>query len=392
MTEEHNNFKPRDLYAAEYDEIDLTELFAVLWRQRKFILSIFLLAVACGIGYAIVAPKQFRIISQVKPGITSYDENLQPVRSLSVKDIEEWFNKKGYLDIAKIYTVTSHPNIKASVSRGANVVTLELLWPNPSEGKDIILKILKRLSDSGTTAMMKRSLTLARANLQRLISSKQNMLERIPLEQERLQSKKELIESQLKVLSISLDNVRKNKKEAIDLKTKVTEQLNKMSDNTREMIIARQALVKNQKNDELALLMYSNIIQQNITYLTNLEQRSYEVSKEINQYEVQEEELFNKKQQLLLQMKDIDLKINKELKMQATQLQLDIKNLTRKIDTLSPIEIVQEPFSTDAPETPKLQMILALSATLGIFLAIIGAFIKEFWDKNKDKITMATSS
>ncbi len=80
------------------DEIDLVDLVGVLWRRRWLMLGIIVVIVGLAIVYCFVATPKYEIISQISPGITGFDEKGNPVRDLSAKDIQTWFEKEGYLE------------------------------------------------------------------------------------------------------------------------------------------------------------------------------------------------------------------------------------------------------------------------------------------------------
>ncbi len=67
-------------------------------------------------------------------------------------------------------------------------------------------------------------------------------------------------------------------------------------------------------------------------------------------------------------------------------LQLEIYRLQRPIEDLQPTKIVQEPTIFERPVKPNLIFNLIIAGVLGLFVGIVLALGKEWWEKNKAKI------
>lgn len=64
-------------------------------------------------------------------------------------------------------------------------------------------------------------------------------------------------------------------------------------------------------------------------------------------------------------------------------LQLEIKNLQWQKETIQPTKIIKEPTVSEKPVRPKTFLNIVIAAVLGIFIGVVSAFFKEWWDKNK---------
>lgn len=88
--------------------------------------------------------------------------------------------------------------------------------------------------------------------------------------------------------------------------------------------------------------------------------------------------------------------IQKELTLLETQkiysdegianLQIALANLKEKLNSAKMTEIVKSSTISESPIKPKLFLNLVIAGTLGVFLGVFWAFLKEWWEKNKDKI------
>jgi len=172
--------------------------------------------------------------------------------------------------------------------------------------------------------------------------------------------------------------------------------------------------------------MYSNIVQQNISFAISLQTRLEGLEKEVNIYndeesaknseiddikiEIQNLELKRDKElamketeiqknilklkaELEKSIKDTEIKIqeltvkrNQELSMKMDKLQENIDTLKTKLSTMAPLEVNQPPFSSSDSVKPAKIKITALAAVVGCFLALIAAFLTEFWVKNRKRV------
>lgn len=69
---------------------------------------------------------------------------------------------------------------------------------------------------------------------------------------------------------------------------------------------------------------------------------------------------------------------------QIADLKLEIYQLQQQLETFQPTEIIQEPIVSE--KKPNLILNLILGGVLGIFIGIILASGKEWWEKNKGKL------
>ena len=448
------------------DEIDLVDLVAVLWRQRWFMLVVFGLCLAAAVLYCAIAPAKHEIIAQIAPGITGFNDRDQPVYAFSAKDIQSWFEHESYQDqlLQILDEKEDLPEIKVQTNREAKVSTVSFLWPDPAQGKELMRSVVEFLSTSGTESL-KADINISKEILNREIFKLNNEREQILIERDRLAdemlkiTKKsevekraleqdihasekdlELIEiekakienesakqkSKIKVLNVEIDTIKKNQKDTNNLISQIGKQIDKINKDTNELMELRQEMISGE-SDKFALLMYSNIVQQNIGYVTTLQQRLSDLDEELNRYTVQQA-LKNKEiQDLMLEIQELETKKDEELAINKAKLEknlltlnaelvqkiedtkiateelkvkknkeLDFKNgqtikdsraIEAKIASLAPVEIIQPPFNSHKPVEPKKIKIVAIALVFGGFSAVIFAFMREFWQRNREKVT-----
>lgn len=253
-------------------------------------------------------------------------------------------------------------------------------------------------------------------------------LEQILIDRTRLDNKISKANNKLKVLNTQLLSIEKNKLLAAKASENIKNRLNRVNSNTEELIqLRKNAFQDDGESDKLALLMYSNIVQQNISFSINLQRRIEDFEKELNQYQNVESRKKSEIDDINIEIRNLVLKRDKELSLKESKISKNImklkvdlektvkiaairvqelsvkrnkefaikteilnersKTLQTRLATLSPLEVNQRPFSSPNSVKPARTKIILLAAFLACFLAIISSFLWEFWRRNKERIT-----
>jgi uncharacterized protein involved in exopolysaccharide biosynthesis len=387
MNENEKRSRPAEESYYYEDEIDLAELAGVLWRRRWFMLGVIIFFAGLAIVYCFIATPRYEIAAQLRPGITGFDEKGNPVRDWTPKDIESWFAKDVYLDTVAVLLGdnASIPIIKAGSNRQAKVVTVSLYWPDGAQGKQILGSAIGALTSTGSEGVQKR-LAVSRRQIEQAIHRTESELEHIPIERGRLDDQIAREKNKIQVIDTELETIKKDKAQTGEVIERVKGQIDTINQNTTELIQLRQQMVTGE-SDKFALLMYSNIIQQNLTYVTSLEQRIANMEKELNGYRVKEAEKSDEIHSAQIKIKDFQIEREQELSIKEANLQKKMLTIKAKLDALLPVEVVQSPFSSLKPVKPAKTKIVAVTFALGCFMAVIMAFLREFWIKNRERIS-----
>lgn len=369
------------------DEIDLAELAGVLWRRKWFMLAVIIFFVGLAIAYCFIATPRYEITAQLRPGVTGFNKNGNPVRDWTPRDIEAWFARKGYLDTVAglLGDNASIPIIKAGSSRQAKVVTVSLYWPDSAQGKQILGSAIDVLTSTGSESIQQR-LAVSHRQIEEEIHGTESELEHIPIERGRLDDQIAREKNKIQVINTELETIKKDKAQTGEVIERLRGQIDSINQNTAELIQLRQQMVTGE-SDKFALLMYSNIIQQNITYITGLEQKVANMEKELNSYQVKEAEKSDEIRSAQIEIKYLQIKREQELSMKEANLQKKILTIKAKLDALVPVEVVQSPFSSLKPVKPAKTKIVAVAFALGCFMAVVMAFLREFWTKNRERVS-----
>jgi len=184
--------------------------------------------------------------------------------------------------------------------------------------------------------------------------------------------------------------------------------------NTADLIKQRLYMIKAKTPDKLSLLIFSNIIQDNLVYASNLALRISDIQEKIvnkkgiiHDKNLQIDQLKNKIKSIqieidtLLKKKLSDLAASlEELKVQRDEvlpkteqaIRARIEELKERINLLSPVEVVQDAFSSVKPVKPKKKLIVAVGFVSGLFLGIFLAFFVEYLDSARRRYEEETCS
>ncbi len=369
------------------DEIDLADLVAVLWRRRWTIFFCTFMFACVGVLYAYLSTPKYAVTAQLRPGITGYTGKGEPKYDLKPQDIKTWFDKKAYIDQIRRNTFIKNGQeirIKASLSRNSSVVSAVLLWPDPEKGKEILLSVLRSLTHAGSESL-KRSLTVSQAEINKQIADKQSKIQRLELKKKRYDEKIEKERRSIQVVKADIELTNQKKEQIKHLVESIKGQIGTINKNTQELIKLRNGLLR-VKGEQLSLLMYSNIIQQNINYVTVLWQRLTDLKNQMESLEFEKVSKEAKIKDIQQNIKELELQRDKELPLKLAEYQQEIEALKTKLDALSPVELVQHPYSSLNPVKPAKVKIVALSMVSGFFISIFCAFLRDFWVRNREKI------
>lgn len=419
-------------YSVE-DEIDLIELIRPLWQQRILIATITILSAVMAVVLAFKATPQYRIFTQLKPGIYRWDSNNNPIPYLKTNDLKSIITG----GIAETYITTKTEieaktlNIEVKSNRGSNQLTAYFFWPNPAEGKKIMVNFIDFLNDPHRKANQNKlsGLQIQRLSLKKSIQKLQEEIKTENIQKQIIQLDIDEKKENLKLVNLQSDRL-KREIECINADVKMTEKRvnflgemiavaeetragyeknrHEIDENTNKIISLRDKLLHAPPDDSLQLLLLANTIQQNIAYLDTIEQKIETTRKEVISYNTSKAERVKEQRKYILAIADlqddIDLKIPKQksdiqksiIKLQLTVekeipskvvlLNQQISTLNTRINTISMIEVVEYPQASVSPTKPNKKKMVMLAAVMGFFLAIVIAYLRHFWISNREKL------
>ncbi len=367
------------------DEIDLFDIVMVIWRQKWFCATLISAFVLLAILYVVVATPLYVITCQVRPGITRYDDRGNPVRTLTPVDIKTYFGKRqNWFGVLDTLGQAEKLNVASTIKRGSSIVDVSLYWPNPDSGVKLLRRFLEYVGGDSFEKINKE-IQLFRKQVEQAIDKVSQEKKHIDIERKRLAHKIKKANRKLLILNTELRTLKENKKLTSELINKLEKQYLDVNKNAIALLHYRNTIHKAKSKDVLSFLVYLNIVQQNISYITRLENRIADLEKELNQYDVSVIAKENEIDNVKMNIADLEVQRDKELPMKKKALENRIVTLKAKLDAIRPIEVLTPPRSSRKPVKPKKKVIFTLATFAGFFVAIFLAFVKDFWERNKQR-------
>ncbi len=375
------------------DEINLVDIFSVLWKQRWFIAIITLFFVALAVIYIFLKTPLYEIKTQISPGITNYDKNGDAIRKLSSDDIVAWFSEEMYCPLIT-EKANKCPEIVAKTISKTDSVTVSYYGKDPIQTKNDLNYILNILTNDGAQSF-KRELNVGKDSLEHEIDEAKQSINRLLIEQDRLKSVERIkinnkineINSKLVRLNKNIATIRKNRTDNQNAVESTRKKIDIVNKNTEEIMALREQMIAD-GSDKIVLLMYSNIIQQNISYVNNLQNQILNLNKEVNISIDEEVERTEEVENLATQITDLRLDRDKSLALREKELILDIERaegiietLKSKQDSLSIVEIINPPISSLTPVKPQKIKYPDVIVRDRIYLSCPGIIFPEFLEK-----------
>ncbi|MFA6012009.1 MAG: Wzz/FepE/Etk N-terminal domain-containing protein [Desulfobacteraceae bacterium] len=332
-----------DTQTIKENEVTLFDILRIIWKWR------FLIGggvVAFGIASILISftlKKIYNISMIVQPGIISTDDSGKRVFIDTVETIAGRIEAEIYSDeiMDSVFKgKKEHPDdiqLKIKVPKLAEVIHVSYESANTEEGISVLQELFKQLQNHE-----KRLVTQIKEKFNRKIE-----LSRIELE------KRKGIEQSC------AENIRNLERSIQDARSDI----HLITKNNVNLTQERKKLIDKNTKDEkaLAVLLYSNTIQQNIQFVNN-------VNKDLNdKLRLKEEEL-----QKIIHEQNEQLKLIGEI--QLTE---------RQRDSISPIAMIRKPVSARNPVKPRKYLIISLALVAGFFIMSYISYMIEYIRANR---------
>mgnify|MGYP005842812031 CR=1 FL=1 len=362
--------------------MDLLVLLDILWKQRLLILVCTILSLAAAFVYVFAATPIYEVTMQIRPGITSYDKDGNPVRSWKVSDIMSWIDEGLYRPflISAVKDEAVLPRIEAASKGSQELISLSLKTSNPKLGESILDKLVsfwvKHYAYDG--------------NDQNLLVSRQMTEQQIDDARDRLalidEVKVKDVEMKIAELKrhISVDEEKiKIFDQRINTNLKAIENLQKQLDkaiaNSTDLINLRNNLLGERKAQDLSLLLYTNIIQQNISYVSQLQERIAQIQRLILDDGREKVDLYKDIEDSRQKIEEQNLELKEKLPQQRNVINREIAQYQQRLRILSPVEVVSPPVASEYPVRPRKAFIIALAGMFGLSLGLLLAILLYAW-------------
>ncbi len=398
-------FEPQK-YDQFEDEIELMDYLKVLWKWKYLIL---IGTLVCVIGAAVVSlnmTKVYGINAIVQPGILKATDDGKTVYIDSAANIKALIDTKAFngqvtkgVKFSGKAEAPDSADFKVVIPKGSNALDILYETPDVDAGLQIMNNLNKALSAryGQLIEQYKKQYDMdifsKKAELSRSeekVNEKRNAIHTTEAGYKTaIEQNANAISSTEAQLNTVKDQIKNQELKMADLESEI----GRISKNTNLLSGDRDRYLSSSKSRDniLASLIYSNTIQQNISYLNTLRNemndtrgRSYEQGARIKKLEGNIKDLIAKKKEL-----ETDTKIEIEnLKSNIRDLETDkkykleeIENLKFKRDSIQNIQIIKQPKAGPSPIKPKTRLNVMLAGVVGLFLTVFLAFFVEYISK-----------
>ncbi len=326
------------------DEFVLMDYLNVIWK-RKWIIIIPTLFLVIAVGIiSFLLPKKWEIDAIIVPSkflVQTEGGQFEEIVIVDPKQIARQINEATYdnliatelnLDIRKF------PKLKAENFRDTNLVRVSTKEKDVEKAKLILFSLfnhLKRQFDEKVDIEIK--------GIDSDIKSQEIEMLRIEGEIKRNKNKLDIVKQRKKDIEREMNDIRK-RIEALDKE----QRLSLKRENRSE-------------SESLAMLLYSNEIQQSLRYFNTLN------------------ELLSSKK---IEEENINLEIENKEKI-INQLENKIDNLNEKKGRIDYTQFIKEPTSSVFPASPKKKLNVLIAGILGLMAFTMLAFFLESLEKHK---------
>lgn len=326
------------------NEIELMDFLNIIWKRKWFIiLSTLFLVIAAGV-ISFLLPQKWEVDAIIQPSkyiIQTEAGAHNEIVVVDPKQIAEQINEASYnyMIAAELnLDITEFPKLKAANLRDTKLVKISTRLNDAEKAKLILYSLFNHLKRD-----LDRKVDIEIKGIDSQMKS--NEIEKFRIDEE--------IKVNKNKLNIIKQRKKEIEKEMSDIRKRV-ESLEKEQ---------RLSLKKENRSEteSLAMLLYSNEIQQSLRYYNTLN------------------ELLSSKK---IEEEDINLEIeNKEEK--TKQLDNEIDNLEERKGRIDYAQLIKEPTSSLHPVSPKKKLIVLITGVLGLLIFTMLAFFLEYLEKQK---------
>jgi uncharacterized protein involved in exopolysaccharide biosynthesis len=331
------------LMSEQKDEIELMDYFDILWRRKWIIFLPTLLCVIAASILASVLPKKWEVDALVQPSKLFMENERGILEEFVFTDpaqVASQINGHSYDNLIAAehnLNIRDFPKVTAESLKDTRLIRISAVDRSVAKATAILNAIIRHLKEE-----LDEKAGIKIKDVESKINS--NMIEkaRIEKEIEALKNKIKLAKARIIQIGDEMDDTRSR------VETLEKEQLSTLRSEKKE------------ETQGLAMLLYSNEIQQSLRYLNTLDEL-------LNSKKIEEEDLNT-------EIEDRDKKI--------MQIENGIKNLIEQKGMIDFTKVIKEPTSSIDSVSPKKMLIVAVSLIGGFIIFAFLALLREYIERH----------
>jgi len=364
------------------DEIDLAQLFFVLWRRKWLILTITCSLVIITGVYSLRLPEIYSLYTVIEPGVVDITAGGGYVYVDSTANIKARIDSRAYTRRI-LQNVSPDPGLSSldfnvDTPNKANILTIS--YEAEKEDIDFGIDILRNLVDELRKDYY-ADIQLKKDEYHNQIFMKNNQMAVLNLQKKDMERQVLTKEKGIADKYDQIENHRANIKAYDQRIDNLLDELKSIKAKSQDILMDGGELSGGQQTQQKngqADILYAAAIQQSMSLFQ-------ELRNQINDLRIEKE--FSRTSITALE-NDIDdltrdierIKREKTLAIQTDigTLQTEIDKLENRVNHIQGIKMISEPVSSVHPIKPKVRLMIMLSLTAGLFLGIVTAFFAEF--------------
>lgn len=419
--------------------LTLPSLLNILFRRRGIVVVVTALGLIAGIGYGIVVKPLYSSSAQVRPGIVAFTDQGGPLRGWVREDLVNFFESGLYWKDIKgderFSAYKSAPIIRADYvpsaiqfMAGGEVITLTNLDRDPERSVAILRGAMESFNMQGFADTLSSDLNLTRRRIDVEMRGMSHDIELVAAKEAKVAVEIEQAKNELKIVEYD------RKKLVLDRKTLAEENawraraaanaLTEVESAKLRLASAEQMLAQaleaeksgsggggspTDSSDPVVEVLKQTASREQAGRVGELLMTVNELSTAIYEGAVKADSLqaritANEQEILRLQLvgdlvlaknegdinqriRDLEIKLEKELPHERSMLQTDLEGERVKLEIIAPLEQVGRISVSDKPVRPRKLRALAILTVLAFCGSLALAFVVEYLSINRQEIT-----
>ena len=372
------------------DEIDLKEIFSVLWKRRWIIFILTCVVVLSAAVYTFTSPEIYDVYVVMEPGVIDVAPNGGYIYLDTVSNIKAKLESNAYtqrlISSLNLDPFKDRIKLKVDLPNKANIikVSIEEESDKIEQGIRVLRQLVHEVQTDYEVGVLRK-----KQEYQEKISKKNNMIESLKIERKDIEKKISIKANFIKEKYGQID-IQKSSFSIIDQRiADLVQELKDVKKNTDNIIAQRENILKDPErnsNSGLADLLYSTTIQQNVAFFNTLKNQISDLEMEKEKSKAGLRTLEKEIDDLKLDIERMKIQKDEGLQAEINGITVEINELNNRILLIQNIKMISEPAATTFPIKPNKKLNVILSLLIGLMVSIFIAFIVEYISNAKKDI------
>ncbi|MGM0454387.1 MAG: Wzz/FepE/Etk N-terminal domain-containing protein, partial [Thermodesulfobacteriota bacterium] len=392
------------------DEIELIDILRVVWKWKWLIIGGTLLCAVIAGAITYNQPKVYSVDMVLRPGVAEIkedggyiyidsEENIKAIIGAGTFNHRILSELNGELDKGKdAKNPEKVEKLDFGVELTNNTNTLKVSYETAfvERGLFVLERLHHHLKNyyEPIVERFKKKYELNIQEAQTAITKTENRVSRLKSDikatRSSMQTEMDTIKSEIEKLKAGMasqKNLMENQQKRV---AEIEEEIDRVAKNTDHLVDQRNAFLKQLKNEDniLSSIIYSNTIQQNISYLDTLKAQKTEALNKVSEARASAEGYQQDIEKAQARFEDVKEQKQSEMDRLKSQIQdaksdraytnEKIRELEFEKKSVGNLQQLQEPIRSPAPVGPRMVLNVALAFVAAFFVMLFVSFFAEY--------------